>query len=188
MNSVEKKIVAFARPYMEGHHDFGHYKRVEQFARLIWEKEGGDWKIIFTAIWLHDIGRKESVSNHPTVGARLAKEFLSLIGFPNGEMDAVVRAILKHDEHGGQQTIEEKIVYDADRLDCFNYSGLVRCLCEPYVTGMASSIEGAVKWADDYLKVAFRHINTKTARQVALGYKREFLDNFLEGVKSEQTL
>lgn len=188
VNETEKQIITFARPYMEGHHDFAHYTRVANYAHQLWEKEGGDWEIIFAAIWLHDIGRKESIPDHPKVGATLVREFLPTIDFPANKVRAVARAILIHDDHGAQQTIEEKIVYDADRLDCFSYSGLLRCFLEPYKVGRAVTFPEIIKDAEDYLKVAFENLKTKTARQIALKYRREFLDGFLQRIKAEQEM
>lgn len=183
---MERQIIEFATPYMEGHHDLAHYKRVEKFARKLWEREGGDWEIIFAAVWLHDIGRKESILNHPKIGTRLATEFLPTIGFPAGKIEAVARAIFIHDDHGAQSTIEEKIVYDADRLDCFSYSGVLRCYLEPYKNGRATTLPELVVEAETYLTTAYESLNTETARQIADGYKEEYLDDFLKKVAAEQ--
>ena len=194
MNVREKQIIDFAQPYMEGYHDFAHYARVANYAHQLWQKEGGDWEIIFAAIWLHDIGRKESISNHPKVGARLAREFFPTIGFPAEKVEAVAKAIFIHDDHGVQQTIEEKIVYDADRLDCFNYSGVIRCFGQRAVTGKGlvhpekpmTSLSEIIEEVVEYLEIAFQSFNTETARQIALGYRQEFLDDFLRQIKAEQ--
>jgi len=187
VDQMKKKIVAFAVPYMEGHHDAGHYYRVESFGRQLWQREGGDWIVIFTALRLHDIGRKINVRKHPKIGADIARGFLPQIGFPADKLEAVVRSILLHDKHGGQRTIEEKIVYDADRLDCFTYSGLIRCFLEARgKRGVEVTLPERVQCAEKYLKLAYKSFNTKTAQEIASEYKREFMFGFLSRIKGEQ--
>lgn len=187
--NIRKKTIEFARKFMGGHHDYGHYFRAATFARQIWEKEGGDWDIIFTAIWLHDIGRPKNVANHPRIGAEMAKEFLTKIDFPSKKIKAVVNAIRLHDTHCKKQvTLEEKIVYDADRLDCFTYSGLIRCFLERHINHSITLFPVLVELEEGYLKLAFNSLNTKTARKIAQQLKEKVIDQFFKELKLEQDI
>ena len=126
----------------------------------------------------------------------MAREFLPTIQFPVDEMGKVVQAIVVHDEHGAQETLEEKIVYDSDRLDCFTRTGVIRCVLEPYITHK-SLLDGEkavitlteiVNDVRRYLDVAYKSLNTETAKKIADLLRQEFLDEFLDKLKEEQVV
>lgn len=190
-----KAIRDFSLKQSEGHHDAGHLARAEAFAERICEKEGGDWGIIYPAVRLHDIGRSMDIPKHPQIGAEMARVFLESINYSREKIPAIWRAILVHDDHQAQVTLEEKVVYDADRLDCFSYSGLMRCFLEIARTGISiteprrpvgNTLSEMIPEVWSYLDIAFRSLNTATAREIANEYRRQFLDDYLMKIKSEQ--
>ena len=106
-------------------HDIGHIMRVYENAKWLHEKEGGDWSVIGPAALLHDIAREtedymKGKSNHAEEGANVAKE----LGFN----EQVQNCIRKHSSWTGDSpnTIEEKIIWDADKLESFGAIGLAR--------------------------------------------------------------
>lgn len=115
-------------------HDLSHILRVVKNAELILETENADAEVVITAAWLHDCvivpkdhSDREKAS---TLAAEKAGEFLGRIEFPKEKIDDVKHAIAAHSFSAGipPQSIEAKIVQDADRLDAIGAIGIARCL------------------------------------------------------------
>jgi uncharacterized protein len=115
-------------------HMFDHTERVVRFALAIAEREGGDKEVIKLAAWLHDIARPEEfegrVEDHAMEGAGRAREILEGFDVPNDVIEMVAYAIDKHRFKRGEtpETLEAKILQDADRLDAIGAIGIVRAV------------------------------------------------------------
>lgn len=121
-------------------HDFDHVLRVLTLARRIGEAEGADLNVIETAVLLHDIHRaeedqeahvrNEETADHAVLGATQARKILqSLDPAPDAAfIDAVVHAIEAHRFRNAiePQTLEAKVVFDADKLDAIGAIGVAR--------------------------------------------------------------
>ena len=117
-----------------GCHDLDHTKRVLANAEtLLAETPQADAFCVKMAVWLHDIARPlEDVENgkvcHAQLGARLASEYLAGRDIPENTREAICRAIERHRFRGKfyPKTIEEMIVFDADKLDSLGAVGIGR--------------------------------------------------------------
>jgi uncharacterized protein len=115
-------------------HDVAHTKRVVANAEKIMRFETADNEIVVAAAWLHDCVILPK--NHPErkkasrMAAERAVTFLAEEGFPEDKQRGVAHAIEAHSFSGGitPETIEAKIVQDADRLDALGAVGIARCL------------------------------------------------------------
>ncbi len=112
-------------------HDFDHVLRVLANAKHIGQIEGANMDILRTAALLHDIARPEqnrTGKDHAIEGARCAKEILGATGQPKDFVDAVCHAIATHRFRSNTppQTLEAKILYDADKLDSIGAVGIAR--------------------------------------------------------------
>ncbi len=110
-------------------HDFDHVLRVLCLAERIGSVEGADMDILRTAVLLHDIGRPEEIREgvcHAQVGAAKARQILA--GWPSDRVGAVADAIATHRfrNDAAPQTLEARILYDADKLDCIGAIGVAR--------------------------------------------------------------
>ena len=139
-------------------HSFEHVKRVVAIARRIAEAEGADIRIVQTAALLHDIGRAEQSRTgvcHAEVGARRAREILQ--GYPVEFVEAVVHAISAHryrDKQNIPQSLEAKVLFDADKLDALGAIGVGRAyamagqrgqkLWSPLHTAAADDLSSAI--------------------------------------------
>jgi len=110
-------------------HDFDHILRVLHLVERIGVAEGADMEILRTAALLHDIGRAEEIRDgvcHAEIGAEKAREVLA--EWPPDKVEAVAHAIATHRfrNDAAPQTLEARILYDADKLDCIGAIGVAR--------------------------------------------------------------
>jgi uncharacterized protein len=115
-------------------HDFDHVRRVLALAEKIAQAEGADLEIVRAAALLHDVARVETAGTgrcHAQVGAKRAREILR--GHPSERVEAVARAIAAHRFRRGPmpETLEAKVLFDADKLDAIGAVGVARA----YVIG-----------------------------------------------------
>jgi uncharacterized protein len=115
-------------------HDYDHLVRVMALADRIQASEGGDLPTIWAAVALHDIGQERERrhgGDHALIGAELAAELLRDTPFPQHSIPAVQQAIREHRMTGGAipQTLEGRILYDADKIDCLGAIGIGRLYC-----------------------------------------------------------
>ena len=137
---MTKQMYAQLEGYMlssmeDSAHDKEHIYRVLfnalQIAR---DEEGVDHDILIAACLLHDIGRKEQFADprlcHAAVGAEKAHRFLIEQGFGADFAEAVAHCIRTHRFRKAMppQTVEAKILFDADKLDVTGAIGIARTL------------------------------------------------------------
>ena len=97
-------------------HDWHHVQRVEALAeRLLDQYPDADDRTVRLAVLLHDIGR--------------AREVLADHGVEEGRIDAVCHAIAVHRYSADPEpeTLEAKLLCDADNLDALGAVGIARC-------------------------------------------------------------
>jgi uncharacterized protein len=115
-------------------HDYDHIQRVMALADTIQVREGGDLATIWAAVALHDIGQareRRSGGDHAYIGAEMAVELLSGTQFPQEVIPGVHQAIRDHRMTGGAtpQSLEGRILYDADKIDSLGAIGIGRLYC-----------------------------------------------------------
>ena len=132
-----QELFRLAEPYLKVRDDLLHTRVAHQYALELLEKEAGDKKIVEPAVILHDVGWSRLKSEeikvafgvnakgekgkqlnriHEVEGAGIAREILMKLGYDRQSTDEIVRIIERHDSGKNPQTIEEKLVKDADRL------------------------------------------------------------------------
>jgi uncharacterized protein len=117
----------------DGAHDANHLERVWRNAQeLLTSHPGADALVVMAACYLHDLvnlPKNDPERNQASRrSAKLARHQLAWMGFPAERLDAVAHAIETHSFSAGivPETIEAKIVQDADRLDALGAVGLAR--------------------------------------------------------------
>lgn len=189
-----------------GCHDFDHTLRVLKNARLLAVEEvKADIQVIEIAALLHDIARSEEINLkgklcHAALGAKKAKIILNNLDFNKDFIFKVTECIRKHryrDNHT-PSTLEEKIIFDADKLDSLGAVGIGRAF---YFAGregarLHNSSEEALNSAEysredsayrEYL-VKLRHLEEKmlTDSGRKLAQKRaEFMHRFFIQLNQE---
>jgi uncharacterized protein len=135
-------LLAHATEGDDGSHDLAHIHRVFKNAMKIQAGEGGDAKILAAAVLLHDCVAVEKNSPLRSQASRLAAEkasgILAGLGWPEETIAAVAHAILTHSFSANipPETLEAKMLQDADRLDAIGMVGVARCF---YIAGRMGS-------------------------------------------------
>lgn len=132
----EARFAVFLAEEMAGDaaHDEGHVRRVVANARALAETEGADLAVVLPAAWLHDCVFVAKDSAQRSAASRLAAEragaLLRTAAYPAQHINAIEHAIAAHSFSAriAPQTLEAKVVQDADRLDALGAVGIARTL------------------------------------------------------------
>ena len=133
---LTEKLRQLADPYhddMGGCHGPDHTDRVHKTAMHLGRLMGARLDILSAAALLHDIGRMYETREqgricHAEKGAELAHEILEKLGFSSSAIDEIAHCIETHRYRGDNipETLEAKILYDADKLDSIGAVGIGR--------------------------------------------------------------
>lgn len=145
LDNWQPRLAAIARRAAgdDGAHDANHLERVRRNAEAIMDDyPEADRLVVLAACYLHDLVNLEK--NDPRraqasrLSADLARRLLAEQGFPRGKLDGVAHAIAAHSFSAAipAETLEAKIVQDADRLDGLGAVGLARMF---YIAGRMGS-------------------------------------------------
>lgn len=140
--ALAARLLPHVDPGGDGSHDTAHLARVWANARLIAQAEGGDAELLAAAVLLHDCVHVEKSSPQRPVASRLAAEraraILAAEAWPPARIDAAAHAIAAHSFSAGipPETLEARILQDADRLDAIGAIGIARCF---YTAGRMGS-------------------------------------------------
>ncbi|MFP8953283.1 HD domain-containing protein [Natrialbaceae archaeon A-arb3/5] len=115
-------------------HDWHHVRRVESLAETLVERHPDpvDERIVTLAVRLHDIGREREdrgeIDDHAGWGAREAAGILETVGASAETIDRVTHCIRAHRYSNDvePETLEAKLVSDADNLDALGAVGIAR--------------------------------------------------------------
>lgn len=211
-NEIIKKTSEFVKTKLltEGSgHDWWHIVRVWNNAKQIGKTEEANRFVVELAALLHDIADWKLHDGNDKVGPQVAREWLGKIGVQPATINHVCSIIQTMAFKGAKvkdtpmETIEGKIVQDADRLDAVGAIGIAR-------TFTFGGSKGRPIWnpdikpvlhenSKDYLNSAkvgntINHfyekllllkdrMNTKTAKSIATerhNYMKEFLNKFFK--------
>ena len=116
-----------------GSHDWDHTERVYELCLRIGRKEKADLEVLKLAALLHDIGRREEDRSngkvcHSEIGADLARKILEKRLLDKEKISRVIHCIKSHRFRGKNipESIEAKILFDADKLDSIGAIGVGR--------------------------------------------------------------
>jgi uncharacterized protein len=115
-------------------HGIEHVQRVVQNAILLSRNAEARLDVVLPAAWLHDCVSVPKNSPQRAMASRLAAaksiELLDLINYPIELRDAIAHCIEAHSFSAGIpcNTLEARIVQDADRLEALGAIGIARCL------------------------------------------------------------
>lgn len=136
ISELESRCQAFlqAQDHADAAHDLNHILRVVKVAKKLARAENADLAVVVPAAWLHDC--VSLPKNHPdrhlasTLASDKAIEFLASINYSREHYGAIRHSIMAHSFSANikAETLEAKVVQDADRLDALGAVGIARCM------------------------------------------------------------
>ena len=184
-------------------HDFYHTMRVHDLARTICSKEGGDMDIVRLASLLHDVDDRKLFGDN---GYANARRFMDSESIDSVIQDAVCHIIsqisFKGEDTVIPDTLEGRIVQDADRMDAIGAIGIARTFAYGGSRGRQMHVPGEMHregmseveyFANQGTSINHFHekllklrdlMNTPTAREMA-EHRHAYMVGFLEEFMSE---
>ena len=162
-----------------GGHDAGHTLRVYKNAMMIAEKEPGcDKEIVALAALLHDADDHKLFNTENNANAR---SFLENHQLEAEKIEVICTAInsVSFSQNRGRrpETLEGKIVQDADRLDAIGAIGIARTFA--FGGEHKRTLESSIQHFYDKLLLLKDEMNTGTAKALA-DERHEFMKAFLD--------
>ncbi|MFX0073211.1 MAG: HD domain-containing protein [Candidatus Hermodarchaeota archaeon] len=195
-NNIFSKIRKFAANNSEKDdiHGFGHVKRVYTMSIKIGKELNANLNILKIAALLHDIGRIDEKSdplkrNHAEISAEKALNYLQSQQFNLSweEISQIIHCIKAHSfsNNINPQSIEAKILSDADKLDAIGAIGIFRTI------GFTLENNGGINQIIEHLETKI----LKLKKQLFLSYSKEIAEkrhnlvlDFYNEMKSEKNL
>ena len=186
-----------------GGHDIWHTVRVHDLAVAICREEGGDERIVRLAALLHDADDRKLFGDN---GHANARRFMDSEGIPAETQERIVRVISQISFKGTDSvvpdTLEGRIVQDADRMDAIGAIGVARAFAYGGSRGRPMHIPGegpklgmddeayrsnegtTVNHFHEKLLLLRDMMNTDTARRMARA-RHDYMAGFLEEFAAE---
>ena len=189
-DKLTEQAVIFVKDLFKEHtgsHDAEHTLRVYRNAMCIAESESScDKNIVALAALLHDTDDHKLFSTEDNANAR---RFLKENLVPEDTADKIIKIVnaVSFSQNQGQapDSLEGKIVQDADRLDAMGAIGIARTFS--YGGEHARSIKASVQHFHDKLLKLKDLINTQKGRQLA-EERHAFLKMYLEELEKEDNV
>jgi len=191
MSEMEMKVIEYAKDFVQtlfrnnvDGHDADHTMRVYRNAMNIGSNYPEcDLELVALAALLHDV---DDSKLFPTENMANARKFLRDQNVAEERIDSIcdVIKVVSFSKNKGKspETIEGKIVQDADRLDAMGAIGIARTFA--YGGKNGRSLESSIDHFHEKLLKLKEELNTEEARR--LGEARHaFLETFLEEYKRE---
>jgi uncharacterized protein len=196
-------------PEIDPVHGFDHIERVYRMADKLARLEGADLDIVHAAALLHDSRGSDPNSgerlSHHEASARFAGQVLREEGWPKERIQAVQHCIRAHRYRGEPenepQTIEAKVLFDADKLDVLGAIGVARTIgyavqasqpiyAEPSEQFLSEGVKQPGEPHSSYHEYLFKlskvkdRLFTSSAQHIAAA-RDAFLTAFYEQLQSE---
>ena len=214
MNPREEKIieltVAFVKKELsdaESGHDWWHIFRVWKLAERIAREEKADIFVVILGALLHDIADAKFHHGDETIGPKKAKDFLLSQDLSQEIISKILNIIRfvsfkNRNEKPDDNSLELKIVQDADRLDAMGAIGIARAFSyggyknrEMYNPGIPPNLGMSKEEYKKSTSTTINHfyekllllkelIHTKTGKQLA-AERHRFMEQFLEEFYAE---
>jgi len=186
--------------YKHSHHDKFHVERVYNLALRIAKEENYsvDLDVIKAAALLHDVARamedEGKIDDHAIESAKIAREILKEVGFPETKIEKVAYCIMMHRFRNNlkPESLEAQILQDADRLDMLGAIGIARVfsrggwdnipIYDPSIPPKekydGKSLTSINHIYEKILKIK-NTINTRTGKKIA-EERHKFIEQYLE--------
>ena len=213
MKKVIDNCLKYVKSFFENEasgHDYFHTLRVYKLAKSICQKEQANEEIVSLVALLHDVDDRK-ISPTTTKNKDNARKFLLENNVSKEDIELICTLIdeisYKGNESKSSNTLEGRIVQDADRLDAIGAIGIARAFAyggnhnrvmhDPNELPKLNMNEEEYK---NHISTTINHfyeklfklkelMNTDTAKDLAVSrekYMKEFIDRFLEEWEGEK--
>jgi uncharacterized protein len=184
IEELERIVKEKMSPLKGTAHSYEHVDRIVKIALVLAKKEKADMELVHIAAVLHDVGWCVGPPHNET-GAKLASEILNKLHYPPRRTQKVTRIVLLHHMASKSKldSLEEKIVWDADKIDLLGAVGIARGF---HWCGK-QSFDSAVKLAFEAYTPIYDMLNTKSGRLLAEKRNKETM-SFLSALEKELSL
>ncbi len=125
MDITKAMLIKAMEAYFEGDTKrINHARKVTEYAEELLKREEGDYPIVIGASVLHDIGIHQAEKKYGSTSGRyqenegppIARRILTRLGFEQNQIEEICEIIAHHHSPGKINTMNFKILYDADWL------------------------------------------------------------------------
>ncbi|MCH5597859.1 HD domain-containing protein [Niabella ginsengisoli] len=166
-------------------HDYFHIERVVKTAVRIAKEEKADFFLVELAAWLHDVG-DHKLNGGIDKSEEQITAILKQVNTPSETIAKVIDIVSQVSFSKGKvaESLEAKIVQDADRLDAIGAIGIARAFAFGgsklrEIHNPEKPAETSVKHFYDKLLKLKDKMNTNTGRAIA-EQRHQYLENFLQ--------
>ncbi|WP_082918038.1 HD domain-containing protein [Oceanobacillus sp. Castelsardo] len=188
LNAIQQYVKGLFRMDVTGH-DFYHMKRVANTAKFLAEYENADSFLCEAAAWLHDVG-DHKLFQQPNQVREEMNLFLKTISMSDKEVETINAIIQNISFSKGNipETLEGRIVQDADRLDAIGAVGIARTFAYGGANSQFIYNENPQKTSIQHFYDKLLHLkdkmNTEKAKQMATD-RHQFMEQFLDQFHKE---
>lgn len=165
-------------------HDYFHIERVVKVAKRIAREENADLFLVELAAWLHDVGDYK-LNDGVDKSSELITKFLSGLNVSQEIISKTIEIVSQVSFSKGKvaESLEAKIVQDADRLDAIGAIGLARVFAyggskEREIWNPENPEMTTIQHFYDKLLKLKDLMNTNSARKIA-EERHQYLEEFL---------
>lgn len=172
-------------------HGFSHVERVLNSCLYLGKKLNANLRILEISALLHDIGRNHENSgiegkNHAELSAGMALNFLKSRDFQlsQEEIDKIIHSIKSHSFSNNYlpNTLEAKILSDADKLDALGAIGLFRTI--GFAIKKGAGIEKVIDHLERKILKLKEQMNLDISKKLAQERHQIILD-FYNNIRNE---
>lgn len=191
MDSIEESLFQFVRGTLGGFglgaHELDHTRRVLAICIDLGTELGANLRVLRAAAILHDVGRAKEAEtgiSHSILSGEMSRDVLAHLEYSVDEIEHVVDVIRTHRFSEGlePQSLEGRILSDADKLDAIGAIGVYRSIA--HTTHDGGGIEGFLKHADEKLLKLKDLMYTEPAKRMAQD-RHVFLESFVDRLRQE---
>ncbi len=188
-------------------HDFDHVLRVYRVAEVLARKESADIEVVQAAALLHDAanasGDEQLRMDHHEAAAIFAGKVLESEGWTEDRISAVQECIRTHRFRTGDvpQSLEAKVLFDADKLDAIGAIGVARALAyaildgQPIYAEPSKTFKERLKTEENEVYTAYHEFLfklskikdrlTTESRKAMAGERHKFMQAFFDQLRAE---
>ena len=172
-------------------HGFKHVERVLKVSLEIGAVLNANLSVIKIAALLHDVGRylknKEKVKNHAEISAKIAEGFINRNKFniTKNNIENILHSIRTHSFSNDKipQTLEAKVLSDADKLDALGAIGLYRTI--GFTISRNGDLNDLIEHIENKIMKLKNRLFLDISKEIAES-REKFIINFYNKIKEEK--